>query len=148
MLDLFQVCYHCLSADNWQALDLSLACVSWIQIDSSRRWCSRQSQAAQIRLKKEEKTTSLMSLLELWGFLPLGFAVFFGDFSSYSQPSSAHLALWQLSAPGYYYLIKPGNFSHFGRFFWKQSFILSCLLECVGVKGGESGCKCKVQEAL
>lgn len=133
MLDLFQVRYHLLSADNWQALDLSLACISWIQIDSSRRQRSCQSRAAQIRLKKSKgksgkgnKPDAPPAALRV---SVTGICSIFWWFQQcYSQPSSAHLVLWQLTAPGNYYLIETGNFSHFGRFFWQQGFILTCLL--------------------
>lgn len=101
MLDVFQEHYHLLSAENWQDLDLSLACVSWAQTDSSRRQCSCQSRAAQIRLKqskrKQGKAAKLMPLPELQGFISLGFAVFFCDFSSVIPRPVQHILCFDSS---------------------------------------------------
>ena len=133
MLDLFQVRYHLWSADNWQALDLSLARISWIQTDSSRRRCSCQSWTDQIRLKKSKRKSGNGNKPDVSpAALQVSFtgicSIFWWFQQCYSQPSSAHLVLWQLTAPGNYYLIKTGNFSHVGRLFWKRGFTPTCLL--------------------
>lgn len=153
MLDLFQVHYHLLSAANWQGLNLPLACVSQIQIDWSRRQCSCQSRAAQIRLKKSKRKSGKGIKPDVppaaLGVSFTGICSLFWWFQQcYSQPSSAHLVLWQLTAPENYYLIKPGNFSLFGRVFLQMGLFLLALWTSAGVRGGESGYVCKVQEIL
>lgn len=154
MLDVFQVHYHLLSADNWQALNLSLACISQIQIDSSRRQCSCQSRAAQIRLKKSKRKTGEGIKPDVpsaaLGVSFTGICSIFRWFQQcYSQPSSAHVVLWQLTAPGNYYLIKPGNFSQFGTlgfFFLQMGLFLLAFWTSAGVRGGESRYVCEVQK--
>lgn len=135
MLDLFQVCYRVLSVHNWRGWALSLTWISQIQRGSSERRWSCQPLTAQIRLKREREdqdnttTMSPAASLRVSPF-PWELQYFLVISALYSQPGAAHLVLWQLTAPGNYYLIKTGNFAHFGRFLGAGlfPFLLSGLL--------------------